>query len=177
MSTVIEALAKEWVKLFKIKPYLTSTLTAFLSVVVAASVTYLDKVDQEKREARRLESQSYQQQVDQLSQTETKIRQLLEFVNSQKATLRETEDMITALKSEKERLKPIVDSDRSVVEALFRAQEERTSANIWRERWIGFGFGVLASLVASFLWFTISLLVKGRRHNKQIQPTADASAD
>jgi hypothetical protein len=177
MSTIIESLAKEWVKLFKIKPYLTSALTAFLSVVMAVSMTYLDKVDREKREAKRLESQSYQQQLGQLNQTETNIRQLLEFVKTQKSTLRETEDTISALKTEKEKLEPLVDSDRAVVEAIFRVQEERTNANVWRERLVGFGFGILASLVASFLWFTISLLVKGRMHNKQIQPTANASAD
>jgi vacuolar-type H+-ATPase subunit I/STV1 len=177
LSVVVEILAKEWVKLFRLKPYLTSVLTAFLATVLAASITYLDKVDRDKREAKRLESQSYQQQLEQLNQTEITIRQLLEFVDVQKKTLQETEDTISELKSEKQKLQPLVESDRAVVEAIFRAQEDRVSANVWRERWIGFGFGVLASLVASFVWFTIGLLIKGRKHNNQIQPTADASAD
>ena len=97
-------------------------------------------------------------------------------INSQKKALRETEDTISTLKTEREKLQLLVESDKAVVEALFKAQEERTSANVWRERWIGFCFGVLASLLSSFLWFAISILVKGR-HNKKMQPTADVSAD
>jgi DNA repair exonuclease SbcCD ATPase subunit len=151
-------------------------MTGILVAVVVTSITYLEKADREKREANRLESLNYQEQIQQLNQTERNIRQLLEFINSQKKALRETEDTISTLKTEREKLQPLVESDKAVVEALFKAQEERTSANVWRERWLGFGFGVLASLLASFLWFAISMLVKGR-HNKKILPTADASAD
>jgi cell division protein FtsN len=177
MSSLVEVLAKEWVQLFKLKPIVTSILTGVLATIMAASITYLDKTDRERREAKRLESQDYQQQIDQLNATEESIRQVLAFVNSQKETLRETEDTISKLKSEKEKLQPIVESDREVVEALFRAQDERAREDIWRERWIGFGFGLLASLVASFVWLTGSLLVKSKRHNNKMQPTADASAD
>ena len=157
MSSLVEILAKEWVQLFKLKPILTSILTGVLASVMAVSITYLEKTDREKREAKRLESQDYQQQIEQLNATEESIRQVLAFVNSQKETLRETEDTISKLKSEKEKLQPLVESDRKVVEALFRVQEERASEGVWRERWIGFGFGILASLVASFVWLTIRL--------------------
>lgn len=176
LNSLVEILAKEWVKLFKIKPYLTSSLTAFLISIMALTITYLDQADREKRESKRLESLSYQEQIEQLNNTENNIKQLLQFVNLQKKTLRETEDTISELKTEKEKLQPLVESDRAVVEAIFQAQEDRTNSNVWRERWIGFGFGILASLLASFIWFVVALLIKGR-HNKQMQPTADASAD
>jgi hypothetical protein len=130
MDVAIKIFAVEWVRLFKIRPYLTSALTVFILAIAVVGTTYLNKLDQEKREKGRLENQSYQQQINQLKQTETNIRQLLEFVNIQKRTLREAEDTISVLKSEKEKLKPIVDSDRAVVEALFRVQEERTVENI-----------------------------------------------
>lgn len=171
MNCLIEILAKEWVNLFKLKPYLTGVLTAVLVSLVAGGITYFEKTDREKREAKRLESLNYQEQIQQLNQTEKNINQLLEFINSQKKTLRETEDTISALKTEKAKLQPLVESNKAVVEALFKMQEERASASVWRERWIGFGFGVLASLLTSFLWFAISLLWKAR-HNKTMQPTA-----
>lgn len=172
----IELLAKEWVKLYKLKPVVTSLLTAALATLLAAGIAYLDHVDREKRENKRLENLDYQNQIQQLDHMETNVKQLLAFVDSQKKTLQETEDTISSLKSEKEKLQPLVETDRAVVEALFKAQEERTNANVWRERWIGFGFGVAASLIASFIWLVVSMLVKGR-HTKLMQPAADTSAD
>lgn len=46
---------------------------------------------------------------------------------------------------------------KAVVEAIFQAQEKINLKNVWRERWIGFAFGVAASLLASFVWFVIRL--------------------
>lgn len=170
INSAVELAAKEWVKLYKLKPVLTAVTTVILASVMAIGITYLNQVDREKRESKRLESLDYQNQIQQLDQMESNVRQLLSFVGEQKKTLQETEDTISSLKSEKEKLQPLVETDRAVVEALFKAQEERANENIWRERWIGFGFGLAASLVASFLWFVISLLAKGR-NNKESNPT------
>lgn len=164
-------LAKEWVKLFEKSPILTVVLSIVCSVAVGTGIYYVDKTDKEKREIQRLQSLNYQTQIQQLNQTEKNIKQLLQFVETQKMTLRNTEDTISSLRAEQEKLKPLVESDRSVVDAIFRAQEERNSASIWRERWIGFGFGVAASLLASFLWFIASMLLK-HRHNKALNPDA-----
>lgn len=166
-----EFLAKEWVKLFEKSPILTSVLSIFVAVTVATGIYFTDKADKERREAQRLQNLNYQTQIQQLNQTEKNIKQLLQFVESQKMTLRNTEDTISSLRAEQEKLKPLVESDRSVVDAIFRAQDERNSANIWRERWIGFGLGIAASLLASFLWFIVTLLLK-HRHNKALNPDA-----
>ena len=172
----VTGLAESWVRLYELKPILTSVLTGLISLVFIAGTIYLDHADREKRERTRLEGLDYQTQIQKLNQMETNVKQLLAFVDNQKKNLQETEDTIYSLKSEKERLKPLVETDRAVVEALFKAQEERTNANIWRERWIGFGFGVVASLLASFIWFVVSLLLTNR-HNKQMQPTRQRSVD
>ncbi|WP_417316387.1 hypothetical protein [Cycloclasticus pugetii] len=172
INSAIELLAKEWVKLYKLKPVLTSVLTGVLASLLIAGIAYLDQVDREKREGKRLESLDYQNQIQQLNQMESNVLQLLAFVDNQKKTLQETEDTILNLKLEKEKLQPLVETDRAVVEALFKAQEDRANENVWRERWIGFGFGIAASLIASFIWFVVSMLVKGR-NNKLMQPSAD----
>jgi hypothetical protein len=69
-----------------------------------------------------------------------------------KVKLKESEDMVTSLKNERERLEPVIVADRKAIQAVFDLQDERNRANIWRERWIGFGFGVLASVVASIIY-------------------------
>ena len=171
-KSVIENLTKKWVKFFILKPFLTSITTGILASLLVVGVTYLDKIDREKRENKRLENLDYQKQISQLDEMRSNIKKLLKFMDNQKKTLQETEDTISSLRSEKEKLRPLVETDRAIVEALFKAQEERANSNIWRERWIGFGFGVVASLIASFIWFVASLLIRGK-HNKQIQPTQE----
>lgn len=137
-----------------------------LIVLIASSgalvtgIYFADNANREKQERNRLKILDYQTQIQQLNDTENNIRHLLDFIETQKNTLRETEDTISLLKKEQEKLKPIVESDKAIVEAIFRAQEERTNSSIWRERWIGFGVGVFASLIASLLWFIISILFK-----------------
>lgn len=162
LNPVTEFFAREWVKSFEKSPALTSIVSILTSLVIGTTVYYSEKVAKEKQESQRLQNLNYQTQIQQLNQTENNIKQLLQFVETQKTTLRNTEDTIFLLKSEQEKLKPLVESDRSVVDAIFRVQEEKNSAGIWRERWIGFGFGVAASLLASFIWLVISLLIKHR---------------
>lgn len=164
-SRVLEFLAIEWVKLFKKQPIVTliSTLLFFGSAGVAAY--FLNQADINRSETIRLKRLDYQTQIQQLNQTENNIRQLLIFVERQKNSLRETEDTIAYLKKEQEKLKPVVESDRAFVDALFRTQEERNRATIWRERLIGFGIGIVASLIATFIWFVATLLLNGG-HNK-----------
>ena len=150
-------LAYEWIKAFKKSPFVTSIVTSIVASVISAGIFYVDKIDKHKREETRLENLNYQQQIKQLEQTETGIKQLLSFVEIQKQNIREAEDTVASLKKEQEALKPLVESDKEVVEAIFRAQELRNQKNVWRERWIGFAFGIAASLVASFIWFVIHL--------------------
>ncbi|MCI5136728.1 MAG: hypothetical protein D3920_17050 [Candidatus Electrothrix sp. AW2] len=119
INSVIELLAKEWVKLFKVRPIWTSITTIVFCSVLVVGIKYVEQVDREKRESKRLESLDYQDQINQLNQMESNVRQLLNFVDAQKKTLQETEDTISSLKLEKEKLQPLVETDRAVVEALF----------------------------------------------------------
>ena len=98
------------------------------------------------------ENSDYRQQLEQLNQVESNISEFLAFIEEQKVELKDAEETIAALESEQQTLEPIVQSNRDVVEALFQVQEERTKANVWRERGIGFILGTFASLVASLLW-------------------------
>ncbi len=153
MSSTMETAAKIWFKQYQKAPVTTVILTLVLSIVGGVGLHHADKIDREKREVTRLKSLEYEEQIVQLESTEENIQQLLLFIDHQKSSLRNTQDTIVALKLEQEKLKPLVESDQRIVDALFKAQEERSNSNIWRERWVGFGMGILASLIASFIWF------------------------
>ena len=157
LEPTIKFLAIEWIKAFKNAPVLTGIVSSIIAAIISIGIFYVDKVDKQRREGIRLENLNYKTQIEQLNQTENGIKQLLSFIEHKKQNIREAEDTVASLKKEQEALKPIVESDKAVVEAIFQAQEKRNLKNVWRERWIGFAFGVAASLLASFIWFVIRL--------------------
>ncbi|QTD35574.1 hypothetical protein [Pseudomonas fluorescens] len=159
MNDIVYFLAKQWVEVFIKKPLSTSILSMLIAAIGAGISIYAIELDQKKQESKRLESNNYQLQLTQLNDTEKNIKQLLEFVKSQQASLRETEDSISKLRSEREKLQPLVELDKSTIEAIFRAQEERVSASVWRERIIGFVIGIVASLIASFIWYIATIFI------------------
>jgi sensor c-di-GMP phosphodiesterase-like protein len=76
---------------------------------------------------------------------------LIEFVELEKQRLQQSEKALNDLKNEEQLLKPIVQSDRKTVEALLELQNQRAQETLTKERWYAFGFGILTSLIASFL--------------------------
>jgi hypothetical protein len=43
-------------------------------------------------------------------------------------------------------------ADQKIADAIFNEQERRTSVSVWIERYIGFGSGVVASVIAAFIY-------------------------
>lgn len=165
-------IADTWVKAFKKAPAITSILSLLLAIIGLVVGIYFNHVEKVKQEAVRKENLNYYNQIQQLDDTEKTINQLLDFVKDQRINLKSTQDSLESLKTEKEKLEPLVESDRKVVEALFQAQEERSRANISRERWIGFGLGVLASILAS----TILVVLKYFINRKKLHNNANSRA-
>ncbi|MFV3405863.1 hypothetical protein ACNFIC_18225 [Pseudomonas sp. NY15463] len=153
-----------WIHFFKIRPKTTVLATIALFAVITVIIITALRIDEEKRNQKLMGSDNYQTQINQLNATEKNIQDLLAFVKSQKNSLRETEETLLTLKSEQEKLRPLVETDRATVEAVLRAQEERAGTNIWKERLIGFLLGVFGSIVASIIWMIALILLK--KHTK-----------
>lgn len=153
---ILDWLVIDLITFFARRPILASFLMMILIAGSVFGVIKLNKLDQERLGIKHLESQHYQRELNKLNQTESNIKELLAFVDTQKASLQKTEELIATLKSENKKLEPIVKMKRSTVEDLFRVQDERVRNHIWHERWIGFFFGIAASLVASFLMLIIN---------------------
>ena len=168
MNDLIFASAKIWVEEFTKNPKTTLVVTAITITILFFVGAYVIKQDQIKLEEKRLESNNYLTQLSQLNNTEHNIKQLLEFVSSQKTALREAEDSLSKLRSEKEKLQPLLDSDKATIEAIFRAQEDRASSSVWKERTIGFASGIVASLIASFIWYIFVILFNKRKKQKTL---------
>jgi len=120
-----------------------------LSVVSGISIYQLAEYMDSKNVTQPL-SADFKTQLDQLDHTEDSLKALLSFVQNQRETTALNEQRIQQLENEKSRLEPLVNADKETVIALFTEQELRVSANASKERWFGFGLGILASIIASF---------------------------
>lgn len=133
------------------KVQLVATL---IGAVVAVSLSFYQEHQKKKlKEA----SQTYERQLETLAGVQRSIDNLRDFVAAQRAQLQEQQAVLQGLKEEKEKLQPVVEANKEVVEALFRIQAERNSQGVWLERIIGFALGVVSSLVASLIWSAVRL--------------------
>lgn len=160
-TPVSERLARNWIIAFINTPK-TAILGSIIGVFAAALilihsyhrlVELAAKIDQQ-----RLDSQSYEIQVTKLNATETqlketgqKIQELLAFVSDQRDLLKKNEEAIAALKSERDALAPVVESQQKVIDALFAAQERRNEQALKKERWISFAIGVVAGVISTII--------------------------
>lgn len=167
----IYAVFEVWTKVFRRKPLITGILSAILVAAFLFGIYQTDKLQKEKQEAERLKNRDYANQMQSLNQVKISLEQLMAFVNDQQKQLKQNEDVLATMKSEHEKFKPLIDTDRKVIDALFAAQEARNRTAQRTERWIGFALGVGASLLASIVFTVISLIVKRRRATTSQAPT------
>jgi hypothetical protein len=153
-------LLNAYLKGLRFYPVYTAILTGFIVMTVGIVAVLGRNEDRRREEARKAASLSYDKQLKELTQTEGSIKNLLDFVVAEKERLRDNEKTLELLRSEHEKLKPLVEADRKYVEALFAAQERRQAVSVNRERWIGFGIGVGGSLIASVIFQIIMVFAK-----------------
>ncbi|WP_291809583.1 hypothetical protein [Limnobacter sp.] len=158
-----QVLVREWIKLYQKSPRITVVATVLGLVIGGFSIYFAEQSARETREAKRLQNLSYAKQVQALDETRTSLQSLLEFVDSERRNLQLSQQALQSLKTERERLQPLVESDRKTIDALFAAQEARNQAAQSTERWIGFGLGVLSSLIASIVWAAIAYATRRQK--------------
>jgi hypothetical protein len=162
-----EVFVELWVKSYKKSPQPTAIL-AFISLLSAVLGLGFAIYSSETARTERLESvQSYSEQFNLLKNTERNLNDLSEFITSKKIEIDVTRNAIRDLEAKKSELEPIITANQEVVDAIFLQQKKAVEKTIWVERWISFGFGLLASLIATIIWHFIGRFKKGR-HEKQI---------
>ena len=83
----------------------------------------------------------------------TKLDRILE---RQQLLAQDRERSLRLLEEEHQTLAPIVETQRERVEAILSSHARLTSRNAWKERTYGFASGVVASVVASYLFLYLT---------------------
>jgi len=144
----------DWIQ--KNKEWLFSGVGVFLSgliVAITANIT-ADKIIHDP------ETGSYSTQLEFLENIEQSLVRLNGFVALQKKKLTESQSVLDDLKDEHDKLKPIVEADRKIIDTVFALQEEREKNKIWLDRTISFFLGILASMIASLVFTLIRTTIK-----------------
>nr|VFJ47302.1 MAG: hypothetical protein BECKFM1743A_GA0114220_100467 [Candidatus Kentron sp. FM]VFJ47544.1 MAG: hypothetical protein BECKFM1743C_GA0114222_100467 [Candidatus Kentron sp. FM]VFK07803.1 MAG: hypothetical protein BECKFM1743B_GA0114221_100515 [Candidatus Kentron sp. FM] len=97
------------------------------------------------------ESSVYERQLVSLNDIERSINALSAFVRDQKEKLKSSQVAVEALKEEHQKLKPVVEADRKVIDALFQLQAQRQQKSVWLDRALGFCIGIVSSMIGTLL--------------------------
>ncbi|MGY5797362.1 HNH endonuclease [Rheinheimera faecalis] len=150
-NPVVESAAKLWVHAYIKNPVITAVFSIIVGFAATFFVYHAEEQRKQRVESELAKNQDFKSQIDQLDETEKNLKALLNFVSVQRESATQNEQRIKQLEQEKQKLEPLVNADKATVEALFKVQEERALSNASKEKWIGFGLGILASIIASFV--------------------------
>lgn len=168
-EVAIKQLITLWLRAYHRARITTVVLTIIIVAGFSIGIYFTEKNQQVEQEAKRLQNQNYAKQIESLDQIKNNLNDLIRFVDSQREQLKQSETTLASLKTEHDKFKPLLEADRRIIDALFAAQESRNKEAQNRERWIGFGLGILASLFASFVYALVTALLKRRREAEHVQ--------
>lgn len=152
----VGSLGHLWYILFEKSKFWTTSLTMLVGISGIVSALYFDTtklIDEKNKEIENLELTT---QIKNLKTVESELENLIDFVKHQQTTLSQTETEIESLVKEKKQLEPIVKANREVIQAIFQQQAENSKKNAFKERTIGFGLGVLGSILASIIIYVFT---------------------
>jgi hypothetical protein len=141
-----------WFRAFIKNKWLTSVITIVLFVSLTITITYFENKEAAKIEQAKKESLELGNRINDLEKMEESLKSLITFIDNQKNAIIQTKQSIQELQKQKVELEPIILSQKETVEAIFREQDKRNFEYRLIERFIGFGLGVIASIIASILY-------------------------
>lgn len=96
----------------------------------------------------------FNKQISDLEKASSSIKGLEDFISQQKKALIQNKETIEKLSKEREKLNPIVETERELVDSILSLQTEKNSKAILKERIIGFLIGLISSSLASIIiWY------------------------
>ena len=104
-----------------------------------------------------------------LNDTELSLKELVAFVEAQKQSLTESQSIVEKLKNEEQKLRPMVEADRQMVDAVLQAQAARERSYIWVDRIVSFLLGIASSIVASLIYSAMRRVIRRRQDRKKTE--------
>lgn len=153
-----------------------SVVSAGVAVAVTIGAVFAAISDTQREKQRLKENTDYAAQLAKLNDTSEAIEDLLAFVENQKKAAKSSQIVVEDFQKEHQKLKPLVDADKEVVDSLFSAYEEKQAAKESTNYWWGFAGGVVTSLIASLITTVLSPGWKVWKKKGSRPPAGDSAA-
>lgn len=164
-----EIFVDKWINWYRKYPKSTAATTIIIGFATLSFIGFLSWRDAQLNEARRREGLDYSSQITTLRETQKNLQELVEFTETQQREIEATEKLLQSLETRREQIQPLIEAEEEIIEALFSEQESREQQVVWVERSISFGLGVLASLLATVIWFAVERL-RERNIQEELPP-------
>lgn len=149
-----------WLSVYKKSPKQTAIISITLIVVMSTIIGAAIYKSEKSRKENLQYTQNYSNQYSILKDTEKNLNHLAKFIADKKGEIESTQLLLENLEQKKSELEPIVNANQEVIDAIFLQQKKELKKSIWAERWVSFGFGIFASLIASIIWHFVSKIRK-----------------
>lgn len=93
----------------------------------------------------------YSTTISKIDKLEVSLGEVCAFLEKERSRIKETQEIIQKLEEEKDTLNPIVETNRQTVDAILSYNSEKQRINIWKERFIGLGLGIVGSLIVMLI--------------------------
>ncbi|MCJ7645342.1 hypothetical protein MUO65_00305 [bacterium] len=123
---------------------------ALIEAVCAAALFTVAYVFQDQEDSSQVGE--YSRMIEGVSKMGTTLTELRTFLEREIERVSETQRILEQLNQEKQQLEPVVRTQRQVVEAILSAHSKKTRLSKWKDWVIAFCLGVLASLLATYLF-------------------------
>lgn len=90
-------------------------------------------------------------EIKKLNEISENLENLKTFIEKQKTSLIENENLIQQLTKEKEELEPIVNTNRDTIESILFLHAKNEKKTKWKNHLFGFFIGVLSSALVTYL--------------------------
>ncbi|MCZ6745103.1 MAG: hypothetical protein O7D31_10575 [Alphaproteobacteria bacterium] len=99
----------------------------------------------------------YAEMIAQIEGTRDALQTLNEFLEKERKRVQETEEAVNRLTQEHDALLPVVQTKREDVEAILAVHARATKRSAWKERLVGFGLGLFASILTGGVFYLLEI--------------------
>ncbi|MFC5044699.1 hypothetical protein ACFSTE_22410 [Aquimarina hainanensis] len=127
-------------------------ILTFIAAIISLFGGLVTKIARD-REKRKEQPRTIEKQIEDLDSVSKSLENLKDFIEEQKNSLKDNERTIQELESEKEKLKPIVETQKATVEAILKAHSTSQKRARWFDYLMGFFIGVASSAIVSLVFY------------------------
>ena len=92
----------------------------------------------------------YEAQLESLNNVQKSLDDLKMFINRHENKLKIEQEALEHMLNQKQTLKPLLQADQDVVDAMFSIQHQKYEEQKWSDRFVSFVVGVVASIIGAF---------------------------